>query len=161
MCVVCTNGDDVVEFPSVAEYIAHEKGGHVTRPVKVLPPSVDRGPSATEMAAALPADEASPAAPSQPQKAEENVESMQVAPLKLEYKWTGICKVCLTEVKTIIVDIDAKVMVVAYCIPCDKKLEQETVIPIEQQIRPKYLLVPKGTKIIGDEFEKNVRPKKK
>ncbi len=132
LCLVCSNSDESVEFPTVKDFIEHEKTGHVSRPVKPLPlPIKEVKPSLTEQRAGMkdkPAEGATPVPPTVPEK------PVEVPPLRLEYKWIGRHKDCNTEVKTIQVDLGKKAMVIAYCINCDRKLEQEEVIPIKEQI---------------------------
>jgi len=143
MCIFCSGEQGTVEFPTVADFIEHEKGGHVSRPVKVLPPSVAKGPSKTEAAA----EEKKV----QPQKAEEIVTDPLIPPLKLQYKWAGICKDCKNEVKTIEVDLGNEGMIIGYCIPCDKQLVSKKVVSIKQQLLDR---------IVDSSFEKHVRPSK-
>lgn len=54
-------------------------------------------------------------------------------PVVLEYKYKGECPTCGTQVTTLdVVLVDKKVMI-AYCIPCNVKVTEQVVIPIEEQ----------------------------
>jgi hypothetical protein len=147
VCLQCTIGDDVVEFPNMLALKAHEMTGHQTRPDKVLPvdPRGDH-PSATELKAGkVPVKKPDtlpppPVDPEQPPK-----------PLKLQYAWTGQCPTCRDSVKTIEIEMGGHNVIVAYCVRCDKKLLQQQVIPITSQ----------GVKMqMGKTFEEGVRGRK-
>lgn len=124
ICIKCSAGQDTVEFDSVKELVAHEKAGHVSRPKRGLPPSPPTTPSATELKALGKVPKGVTA------QVLEREEKPVQKPLELQYRWLGIHSVCNTEVKTIAVDIGEKQTVIAYCVPCDLKLGQQTVLPI-------------------------------
>jgi hypothetical protein len=153
LCVACTVGDDVVEFPSVAEYIAHEKGGHISRPKKDLPPSPPVTPSATELKAM--AEQVQTAPPSQGGSLEHGTNpSPSIKPLYITYRWIGVHPPCNTEVKTIEVDVDDKSLLVAYCMHCDLKLEQARLIPVKAQLNGTPRNKPKSFQAVTQLTEK-------
>lgn len=161
LCLRCSGREESVEFATIRELVEHERGGHRTRPPKKeLPPAKPVTPSATELAAMKEKLEQQPKleVPIGIQ-AQTVVNSSAIKPLELQYKWVGIHKDCNMEVKTIEVDLEDKVAIIAYCVNCDQKLQQEKVIPISQQIKPAHISVPKGEKIV--DLEKKLTGKKK
>ena len=115
ICVQCSTDEDTIEFDSVKDFLEHEKGGHRSRPAKVLPPAEPVTPSATEK---------------KEEKPKPVEEKRNPQPLRLIYHWVGECPMCLTEAKTIEVELDKTNMEIAYCLHCDKKLTQKEVPPI-------------------------------
>lgn len=121
ICMQCSQGGDTVEFPSMREMLAHQAGGHVTRPIKVLPPSPIKGPSATEL------KEVAEKVKTEPVKKEKPA---IVKPLELQYKWVGLHSSCNTEPKTVTIDLGEKWMIVAFCLSCDMQVQQLEVFPL-------------------------------
>lgn len=135
LCIQCTSGDNVVEFPSVADFVAHTQGGHVSRPKKVAPPPAKPvEPSATELKAQQEALEKASNAPTTQQGLPSSTPvALPVKPLVLEYKWVGVHAICNSEVRTIGVEVNDKDMaVVAFCFNCNEQLAQQTVVKIPQ-----------------------------
>jgi hypothetical protein len=156
MCMFCTIGDDVVEFPNMMELKKHEMMGHTTRWERDLP--VDpRGehPSATELKEKknTQADKAPVATAPQP----EPEHSLPLLPMKLKYKWEGQCPNCRDDVKTIEVEVGEHSLIIAYCVRCDNKLQQQKVIPIPLQDRTAKEL-PESS---DNSFERHIKPTKK
>lgn len=131
ICISCSTSDDSVEFPTIADLVAHTKGGHVSRPEKVLPPSRPVTPSATELKDMKEATKS----PISPVKDEKGMDVLPVIkPLELQYKWTGIHAPCNSEPKTLEISMgDHTFMMVAYCIPCDVKITEMRVAGLNSQ----------------------------
>lgn len=126
ICMECSVGDNIVEFPTMRELVAHKNSGHrIPPPVKELPPSQPKGPSATEKTV-VPEIKKSDVA-------SEVVHSSEKVPLELVYKWQGRHNVCNSEVKTITVDLGKTHAIIAYCLNCDRNIMQRMVIPIAKQ----------------------------
>lgn len=143
LCIACTVGDDIVEFPTVADYVTHTKGGHISRPVKTPPPPT-KPPSlsATELKAQQEGTQKVTELPTSPV----TDDTPLVKPLLLTYKWTGVHQPCNTEPKTIALDLaEGQVGIIAYCFHCDKKLAQLNV-PILPQLTSQKMLIPKTSK---------------
>lgn len=137
LCLICTTSEDEVDFPTVRELVEHQKGGHKTRPKKELPPPVKPvTPSATELKAMQEKGEQDllKAGLIKPDK---QTQPIIQKPLELQYKWSGVHAGCNTEVKTIEVIVGEALVVVAFCSACNVQLNQQTVIPIEKQLKGK------------------------
>lgn len=132
ICITCSTSEDSVEFPSVADYVAHTRTGHRSRPEKILPPSKPVTPSATELKDMENVTKA-PVSPVTEQKGTETL--LVVKPLQLQYKWTGVHKTCNSEIKTIEIPLGSKVVVVAYCLHCDLHVEQREVPKIVTSLK--------------------------
>ena len=127
LCLACSNNDQSIEFDTVAELVSHTKGGHKSRPAAKLPaPRKPVTPSATEIAGTtkvkqdpqnMPEVSEAPPSPPPPPK-----------PLSLHYKWLGVHAACGSEPRTILVPTEANSFVcVAFCVNCDKQLEDRLV----------------------------------
>lgn len=72
-----------------------------------------------------------------PQAASTDVPSPQVdakpLPIELNYKYSGQCPTCHSQVTTIEVGLEEKNAVTAFCVPCNKTLQQKLVVPISKQ----------------------------
>lgn len=134
LCIPCSSSEDTVEFPTVADYVAHVRGNHKTRPEKVLPPPV-KPPSlsATELKALSEASQKGVQSVVSPVKEEKAVP----LPLVLEYTYGGQCPACMSEPRTIMVSVGDKSVCVAFCTNCNKELKQQEVISIEKQFATK------------------------
>ena len=141
LCMACSTGDDTVEFASVTELVAHEKGGHANLPKKELPPSPPVTPSATEIKAMEGKGQTVVPATGQTQLIPEN--PPPIKPLELEYRWTGQCKACNSEPRTILITLEDKQVCVAFCVNCNKELSQQPVVPIAKQIKPIIVITSK------------------
>mgnify|MGYP001585447747 CR=1 FL=1 len=130
ICPNCSTSDDPVEFPTVRELVEHTQGGHLTRPEKkVSLPKKPLRPSATELQERQKTVQSSVTGDAM---ASGSTPAPVNKPLRLEYKWTGVHAVCNTEPKTIEIRMSKSVIVVAYCIGCDRELDQMDVPPLLQ-----------------------------
>lgn len=130
LCIACTVGDDIVEFPTVADYVAHTKGGHISRPVKVVPPPV-KPPSLS--ATELKAQQEGTQKVTESSQTRETEAKTTPLPLVLEYTYKGQCSLCMSEPRTIMVSVGDKTVAVCFCTNCNKELKQQQVIAIEKQ----------------------------
>ena len=147
VCIACSTRDESVEFPNMMELKKHEMLGHTTRWEKPLPvdPRGDH-PSATE----LKKERDKPRTEDKHKPDKPDNQTRQSEPLHLEYKYEGECPQCHDKVKTIEVDVGEHSLIVAYCVRDDKKLLQQTVIPIANQLLAKE-----------DTFERKIKQKRK
>lgn len=145
VCIQCTTSEDEVAFNTLAELVAHEKGGHQNRPKKELPPSPPVTPSATELKEMK--AKGVPATTENIKAIVENNPIPPFKPLELQYRWTGVHFVCGTEPRTIEVNLgDNKIAVVAFCFNCNQKLGQLEVPEIPRRLNTKENPAPKTTK---------------
>ena len=126
ICMQCTVGNDVVEFPMISDYLEHTKGGHVSRPKKILPPSKPVTPSATELKAMQEGSQKVIESAKRPLKEEKRL----LVPIYLEYHFTGQCPQCFTDVRTIKIEVGKKWIMNAICVNCNRTLYQASVAPI-------------------------------
>jgi len=56
-------------------------------------------------------------------------------PITLDYKYSGQCPDCRCEVKTLQVKLGNDLIIVCYCLSCDKKITEQIVFPIDVQIQ--------------------------
>lgn len=145
VCIQCTTSEDEVAFNTLAELVAHEKGGHQNRPKKELPPSPPVTPSATELKEMKAKGETIVPQAGQTQLIPEKAEPIK--PLELQYRWSGVHAQCNTEPRTIEVNLgDNKIAVVAFCFNCNQKLGQLEVPEIPRRLNTKENPAPKTTK---------------
>lgn len=112
LCMQCTTEENEVSFPSVKEFIEHEKSGHKIMP-KVEAPTVSNTPKS--------ADNPKSSTPVSEKK-----------PIILQYKFEGIHD-CGNEVDTLGIEVENSFYVIAYCNNCRVKIIDQRVIPIERQ----------------------------
>ena len=109
----CTTNENEVSFPTVKEYVEHEKSGHKTMPkveaskVPDVVKTPDNPPSGTPV----------------PGK----------KPIILEYRYKGTHD-CENEVDTLGIEVGDSFYVIAYCNTCRIKVTDQRVIPLEKQI---------------------------
>lgn len=135
LCVACSTSDTSVEFDSVADLMAHSKGGHMSRPAKPLPPPRKPvKPSATELKETE--EKGTKVISTTHGEVIEHPKDTTVVivkPLELRYKWTGTHPQCDSTPRTIEAQVEDGVIVIAYCMNCDKQLSQMKVPAIPKK----------------------------
>ena len=110
--MVCTVGEIEVSFPTVKEYIAHEKSGHQIMPKVEAPKPIE--------------------APKTPDSPPSSTPVPKKEPIILEYRYKGTHD-CGNDVDTILMEVGDSTYVLAYCNSCRVKVTDQRVIPIEKQ----------------------------
>lgn len=133
VCTQCTTSEESIEFDSLADFVSHQRGGHISRPPKPTPPPVKPvTPSATELKAMKEKAQYNVPIEGQTQLIPEDPPPLK--PLNLEYRWTGQHK-CGTEPRTIEVNLgNEKLAIVAFCFGCNETIGQLEVPEIPRRL---------------------------
>lgn len=113
LCILCTTEENEVSFPTIKEFIEHEKSGHTIMP-KIEAVTVPNPPKTANKPQPI---------PEQPKK----------EPIILEYRFKGTCEICNGGLDTIKVEMGDKDTMIAYCPSCRKQWTSQIVIPINLQ----------------------------
>lgn len=126
LCISCTTEENEVSFPTVKEYVEHEKSGH-----KIMPKIKE-----TEAITPTKSVDNPPSVPEQPKK----------EPIILKYKYEGTHD-CGHTLDTIQISVGEKAMCVAYCSSCKIQVTSQLVIPLDKQTpeftKGKYIIEKK------------------
>lgn len=133
LCSICTSQGNTVEFNTLKELSAHNKGGHQTKGAESKP-----AVSKKEQQPVKPVKEE----PKEPKEPEEPIYNLPI----LEYKYLGLCKLG-HQIETIRVEAGEYDLQIAYCSECKEKITQEYVMSLEAQRLAIQKLVAQDTTI--------------
>lgn len=103
ICTECTTSNIIVEFPTLKELDAHIKGGHMN-----LPEIIEKA------------------------QKKEDLPKPELKPIVLNYKFTGNCPECNSEVETIMINLGEKLVACAVCPFCKVQRMTKEVVSLEE-----------------------------